>query len=103
MSFSAGGLLHGLRPRQVPIALTAVGRIDPLFEIERDIKCVAAGERLRVLGEQSAPVLTAPEIWLRDQWCRLALGVGRRPDQIYAQALRSVHPIINDGRIYFDQ
>jgi transposase len=55
-----------------PIALEAVRRIDALFEIERVINGCSAAERLRVRQEQSAPLVAALEIWLRDQRSRLS-------------------------------
>ena len=55
-----------------PIALEAVKRIDALFDIERGINGQRADERLRVRKEQSAPLLTALEAWLREQRARLS-------------------------------
>jgi hypothetical protein len=54
-----------------PIALEAVTRIDALFEIERTINGRSAEERMRVRQEQSAPLLSALEAWLREERCRL--------------------------------
>jgi transposase len=50
-----------------PIALEAVKRIDALFDIERTINGASAEERLRVRQEQSAPLLSALETWLREE------------------------------------
>jgi transposase len=55
-----------------PIALEAVRRIDALFDIERGINGIAADERLRIRKEQSVPLLTALEAWLRQQRSRLS-------------------------------
>src|SRR6187399_285267 len=55
-----------------PIALEAVKRIDALFDIERRINGQSAEERLRVRREQSAPLVTALEAWLRQQRARLS-------------------------------
>jgi transposase len=55
-----------------PIALEAVRRIDALFDIERAINGMSAEERLRVRKEQSAPLLIALEVWLRDARSRLS-------------------------------
>jgi len=55
-----------------PIALEAVRRIDALFDIERGINGQDAEERLRVRREQSAPLVTALEAWLRQQRARLS-------------------------------
>jgi transposase len=59
-------------PAVSPIALEAVKRIDALFDIERDINGLSAEERLRLRREQSAPLLTALEAWLREQRARLS-------------------------------
>ena len=48
-------------PAISPIALEAVKRIDALFDIERSINGLPAGERLRVRLEQSAPLLADPK------------------------------------------
>jgi transposase len=55
-----------------PIALEAVKRIDALFDIERSINGQSAEERLRVRREQSSPLLTELEAWLREQRLRLS-------------------------------
>src|ERR1700726_1669816 len=55
-----------------PIALEAVKRIDALFDIERGINGLTAEERLRIRKEQSVPLLTALEAWLREQRSRLS-------------------------------
>jgi len=55
-----------------PIALEAVKRIDALFDIERGINGQSAEERLRVRRQQSAPLLTTLEAWLREQRARLS-------------------------------
>jgi len=55
-----------------PIALEAVKRIDALFDIERGINGQSAEERLRVRREQSAPLVSALEAWLREQRSRLS-------------------------------
>ena len=49
-----------------PVALEAVRRIDMLFDIERGINGLVADERRRVRKEQSAPLVTALEAWLRE-------------------------------------
>ncbi len=55
-----------------PIAYEAVRRIDVLFDIERAINGLSAGERLRIRQEQSAPVVADLEAWLREQRSRLS-------------------------------
>jgi transposase len=52
---------------KAPIAAEAVRRIDELFEIERTINGKTAAERLAVRREQSRPLVTALETWLREQ------------------------------------
>jgi transposase len=59
-------------PAISPIALEAVKRIDALFDIERTINGASAQERLRVRQEQSAPLLAALEVWLREERARLS-------------------------------
>src|SRR4028119_2420115 len=59
-----------------PIALEAVKRIDALFDIERTINGRSAEERLRVRQEQSAPLLSDLEAWLREERSRLSRGAG---------------------------
>jgi hypothetical protein len=54
-------------PTISPIALEAVKRIDALFDIERSINGLSASERLRVRQEQSAPLVTELETWLREE------------------------------------
>jgi transposase len=55
-----------------PVALEAVKRIDALFDIERGINGLAADERVRIRKEQSAPLLTELESWLREQRARMS-------------------------------
>jgi hypothetical protein len=47
--------------------MEAVKRIDALFEIERSVNGLSAGERLCVRQEQSAPLLADLEDWLRKE------------------------------------
>ena len=47
-------------------------RIDVLFDIERSINGVGVGERLRVRQEQSVPLLSELESWLREERARLS-------------------------------
>src|SRR5262249_29167911 len=55
-----------------PIALEAVKRIDVLFDIERGINGKSAEERLRMRREQSATLVAALEVCLREQRSRLS-------------------------------
>ena len=50
-----------------PLALEAVRRIDALFEIERTINGESAERRRTLRQELSAPFVTDPERWLREQ------------------------------------
>ena len=60
------------RLNKAPIAIEAVKRIDALFDIERTINGLSADERRRVRSEQSRPLLTELQTWLRDQRARLS-------------------------------
>jgi transposase len=55
-----------------PLALEAVKRIDVLFDIERAITGLSAGERLRVRQEQSVALVANLEAWLREERSRLS-------------------------------
>ena len=83
-----------------PIALEAVKRIDPLFDIERSISGQSAEERLRVRKEQSVPVLAALESWLREQRARLSnsSSVAKPIDYMLRRWDRFAR-FIEDGRI----
>jgi transposase len=83
-----------------PVALEAVKRIDALFDIERGINGLSAEERLRVRREQSAPLLTALETWLREQ--RACLSRSSSVAEPIAYMLRRwdrFARFIGDGRI----
>jgi hypothetical protein len=55
-----------------PIALEAVRRIDAVFDIERDIVGLSAGERLRIRQERSAERVEALERWMRIERAKLS-------------------------------
>jgi transposase len=57
---------------KAPIAAAAVGRIDVLFAIEREIKGLMPQERARVRQERSRPIMIELQTWLRDQRARLS-------------------------------
>ena len=57
---------------KAPIAIEAVRRIDELFEIERTINGKTPEQRVAVRQEQSKPLVTALEAWLREQRARLS-------------------------------
>ncbi|WP_286201100.1 IS66 family transposase [Labrenzia sp. 5N] len=55
-----------------PIALEAVTRIDALFDIEREINGLAAGERLERRLRDSVPLVEGLEEWLRAERNKLS-------------------------------
>ena len=55
-----------------PMALEAVKRIDALFDIERAINGRPAEERLKIRKEKSAPLMTEPEAWMREERAKLS-------------------------------
>ncbi|HLH92157.1 MAG TPA: IS66 family transposase [Xanthobacteraceae bacterium] len=65
-------LFDHARINKAPIAIEAVRRMDELFAIERDINGKPAHERKRVRQEQSRPIVTALEAWLREQRAKLS-------------------------------
>jgi transposase len=83
-----------------PIALEAVKRIDVLFDIERDINGLSAEERQRVRREQSAPVLTALEAWLREERSRLSRSASvAKPIDYMLKRWQRFAGFIDDGRV----
>ena len=83
-----------------PIALEAVKRIDALFDVERCINGQSAEQRVRMRKEQSAPLLTALEAWLREQRARLSnsSSVAKPIDYMLRRWDRFTR-FIHDGRI----
>lgn len=55
-----------------PIALEAVQRLDALFDIEREIHGLSAGERLAARRERSAPLVAELQSWLSAQLAKLS-------------------------------
>jgi transposase len=83
-----------------PVALEAVRRIDALFDIERDINRQSAEERQRVRREQSAPLVAALEIWLREQRSRLSRSSAvAEPIDYMLRRWDRFTRFIDDGRI----
>ena len=83
-----------------PIALEAVKRIDALFDIERGINGLSADERLGVRQEQSAPLLAALEVWLRDERSRLSRSASvAEPIDYMLKRWDRFARFIGDGRI----
>lgn len=87
-------------PAISPIAFEAVKRIDALFDIERAINGLDAGERLRVRQEQSRPLLTALEAWLRDERSRLSRSASVvKPIDYLLRRWDRFTGFLDDGRI----
>jgi len=83
-----------------PVALEAVRRIDMLFDIERGINGLVADERLRVRKEQSAPLVTALEAWLREERARLSRSASVvEPIDYMLKRWDRFARFIDDGRI----
>lgn len=83
-----------------PIALEAVRRIDVLFDIERGINGLSAEEGLRVRHQQSAPLVTALEPWLREQRPRLSRSASvTEPIDYMLKRWDRFARFIDDGRI----
>ena len=83
-----------------PVALEAVRRIDMLFDIERGINGLVADERLRVRQEQSAPLVTALEAWLREERARLSRSASvAEPIDYMLKRWDRFARFIDDGRI----
>ena len=83
-----------------PVALEAVRRIDMLFDIERGINGLVADERLRVRKEQSAPLVTALEAWLREERARLSRSASvAEPIDYMLKRWDRFAQFIDDGRI----
>ena len=55
-----------------PIALEAVKRIDALFDIEREINGLAAAERLERRRQESRPLVSEFEEWMRAERAKLS-------------------------------
>jgi transposase len=90
----------GKAPAISPIALEAVKRIDALFAIERTITGLSAVERLRVRQEQSAPLLTDLEEWLRTERSRLSRSASvTQPIDYMLRRWDRFTGFIEDGRI----
>jgi transposase len=83
-----------------PIALEAVKRIDALFDVERAINGLAADKRRRVRQEQSAPLLSALEEWLREERSRLSRSASvAKPIDYLLRRWDRFTGFLDDGRI----
>jgi transposase len=87
-------------PAISPIALEAVKRIDALFDIERTISGMNIDERLRVRQEQSAPLLTELETWLRAERADLSRSAAvTKPIDYLLNRWDGFARFLKDGRI----
>jgi len=83
-----------------PLALEAVKRIDVLFDIERAITGLSAGERLRVRQGQSASVVADLEAWLREERSRLSRSASvAKPIDYMLRRWDRFARFLDDGRI----
>jgi transposase len=83
-----------------PLALEAVRRIDPLFDIERAIAGKSAAERLVARRAHSAPLVAELEAWMRDERPRLARGNDTAKAMDYMlRRWPSFARFLDDGRI----
>jgi transposase len=83
-----------------PLALEAVRRIDPLFDIERAIAGKSAAERLAVRRAHSAPRLADLEAWMRTERPRLSRGNDTAKAMDYMlRRWPSFARFLHDGRI----
>jgi hypothetical protein len=82
------------------IALEAVKRIDALFDIERSINGLSAGERLCVRREQSAALLADLEDWLRKERAGLSWSASViKPINHMLKRWERFAGFLDDGRI----
>ena len=87
-------------PAISPIALEAVKRIDALFDIERSVNGLSASERLRVRQEQSVPLVTELETWLREERAGLSRSSSVvKPIDYMLKRWDRFAAFLNDGRI----
>ena len=97
----AGNARRGKKaPAISPVALETVKRIDPLFDIERDINGLSAEERLSVRQEKSAPLLAALEAWLREERSHMSRSASVvQPIDYMLKRWDRFARFIDDGRI----
>jgi transposase len=75
----AGCWAHGRRKlfvladvAKAPLAIEAVRRIDAIFDIERDINGVSAGQRQALRQVRAAPLVTSFATWMRSERGKLS-------------------------------
>ena len=89
-----------MAPAISPIALEAVKRIDALFDIERSLNGLPADQRLAVRQEQSLPLLTSLEAWLREERARLSRAASvAKPIDYMLKRWEGFARFAKDGRI----
>lgn len=83
-----------------PLALEAVRRIDPLFDIERAIAGKSAAERLAARRAHSAPLVAELEAWMRAERPKLSRGndTAKAMDYMLRRWV-SFARFLDDGRI----
>jgi hypothetical protein len=75
-------------------------RIDTLFDIERAISGLSVDDRLRVRQEQSAPLLTELEAWLREKRAGLSRSASvTKPTDYLLKRWDGFTRFLQDGRI----
>jgi transposase len=57
---------------KAPLAIEAVRRIDAIFDVERDINGLAAGQRCAIRQVRVAPLVGALELWMRAERGKLS-------------------------------
>jgi len=83
-----------------PIALTAVKRIDALFDIERAINGLPTAERLSARQERSMPLLAELEAWLRAERAKLSRSAAvAKPIDYMLKRWSDFARFAEDGRI----
>lgn len=83
-----------------PLALEAVQRIDALFEIERSINGLDAGQRKAARQDLSAPLVASLETWMREERAKLSRhnDVAKAMDYMLKRR-GSFARFLDDGRI----
>jgi transposase len=83
-----------------PIALSAVCRIDAVFDIERDINGKSAAERLAIRQKNSVPLVAELETWMRHERAKFSRhnDVAKAMDYMLTR-WASFTRFLEDGRI----
>jgi transposase len=89
-----------VRLHKAPIGGEAVGRIDALFAIEREINGAEPAERRRVRQERSKPLVDELGVWLREQYARVSPGSKIGKAIAYSlNAWDALGRFLDDGRL----